>query len=85
VFQISFVGPVAERFIGRAATTAKRNDRSSLQTVHTTLRVNDLEVAFNFDRAVTVDKDFGRGHEWLRFPQGKEYPLPLVYFGWWAQ
>lgn len=58
MFEISFVRTITKRFVGRLTTTAERNNRSSLQTIRIGLSVDNLKVAFDFDRAVVVDYDF---------------------------
>ncbi|HEV2183540.1 MAG TPA: hypothetical protein VGR39_07640 [Candidatus Acidoferrales bacterium] len=50
-----FVRAVAKRLIGGVATTAKRDHGAAVETEHPPLRIDDLEVTLDANRAVVFD------------------------------
>ena len=58
----SFVGAVAKRLVLGMATAAKRDGSAPSEPERLALRVDNFEVAFDADRSVGVNSDFGCRH-----------------------
>ena len=61
------VRTVTKGLVSRAAAAAKRNDRSALKAVYISIFVDNLKIAFYFNRPVAIDDKFCRCHK-LEFP-----------------
>lgn len=63
---MAFVGPVAERRIGRMPTAAKGNGGAAAEAKYLALLIDNLKVPFHAKRSVAENGYFGTRHEFLR-------------------
>jgi hypothetical protein len=62
------VRAVAKWFVGRLAASTKADGCSACEAKGLSYGIDDFEVSFDANRAIIVDRDFGRGH--CSAPQG---------------
>jgi hypothetical protein len=65
---------IAERLVGGVAAPAKAYGRPSGKAKRLPLRVDNLEITFEADGSVVLDRDFRRRHFFSCFPQS----MPIV-------
>jgi hypothetical protein len=63
VLEIPFMRPIAKGFIGRASAATKRNQGPTLKAIKGPVLIENLEIALDFKRTVTVYCDFSGSHK----------------------